>query len=95
METASASSLSGIGLSGSSSQFPRIEEGGCPGGHELGDELMFDLDVDLVADDTARQGLGDPRRKSLRPRFPPCQVEFKAYVGEIDDSIEDTLCNMI
>ena len=38
---------------------------------ELGDELMFDLDVDLEADDATRPGPGTLRGNSHRPRFPP------------------------
>ena len=47
METSSASSQSCIGFRGGSSQFPRIEKGGGPGG----DKLMFDVDANLVVDD--------------------------------------------
>ena len=38
---------------------------------ELGDELMFDLDVDLEADDATGLGPGTLRGNSHRPRFPP------------------------
>ena len=53
MEIANASSQSHTSLGGSSSQFPWTKEGGDLGGVELKDELMFDLDADLVADDMA------------------------------------------
>ena len=56
---------------------------------ELKDELTFNLDVDLEANDIARWGLGTPRCHS-KPRFPPCLAGAKAYTGEIDDSIDDT-----
>ena len=60
------------------------------GGAELEDELIFDLDVNLAANDMARQGPGTLRRHSRRPRFSPCLVGAEAYTGEIDDSIDDT-----
>ena len=51
---------------------------------------MFDIDTDLVADDTVGQGPGALRCRSHRPTFPPRQAASKAYTREIDDSIEDT-----
>ena len=53
METTNASSQSHTSSGGGSSQFPWTKEGGDLGGMELEDELMFDLDADLVADDMA------------------------------------------
>ena len=38
----------------------------------LEDEIMFDLDANLKANDAAGPGLGTLRRSSFRPRFPPC-----------------------
>ena len=57
VETASASSQSCIGSGGGYSKFPWIEEGRGPRGSKLGDELMFDVDADLDADDTAGPSL--------------------------------------
>ena len=57
---------------------------------DLKDELMFDLDVDLEANDMARWGPGDLRRHSRKPRFSPCLAGAKAYTGESNDSIDDT-----
>ena len=51
---------------------------------------MFDTEVDLEADDVARGGLGAPRRKSCKLRFPPYQAGLEAYTGEIHDSIKNT-----
>ena len=51
---------------------------------------MFDLDVDLEANDAVGPSPSAPRRNSQRLMFPPCQAELKAYIGEIDESIEDT-----
>ena len=48
MENASASSQSRSGSGCGSSQFPWTKEGGGLGGNKL----MFDVDVNLVADDT-------------------------------------------
>ncbi|KAK7835606.1 hypothetical protein CFP56_023322 [Quercus suber] len=56
VETTNASSQSHIGSGGGSSKFPQIEKGGGLGGAELDDELIFDLDIDLEANDMARQG---------------------------------------
>ena len=86
METASASSQSHTSSRNGSSQFPRTEEERGLGG----DKLMFNVDADLAADDTIRQGPSAPKCKSRRPRFPPCQAKSEAYTREIDDSIEDT-----
>ena len=58
VETTSASSQSLSGFGGGSSQFPRIEEVRGLGGDELEDELVFDIDVDLEADDVAGPSLG-------------------------------------
>ena len=91
METASASSQSLTGSGRGSSQFPWKEVGEGPGVDELEDELMFDLDVDLEANDRARLGLGALRRSSCRPRFLPCQAGAGAYIREVDDSIDDTV----
>jgi len=35
------------------------------------DELMFNLDTDLEANDTVEPGTSTPRRSIRRPRFPP------------------------
>ena len=86
----SASSQSYIGLGGDSSQFPRTEEGGGPRGKELDDELMFDIDADLEADDRAGPGPGALRCHNYRSRFPPCLFGVEAYTREIDDSINNT-----
>ena len=43
-----------------SSQFPWTKGGGGPGDDKLGDELMFDLDTNLEADDAAGLGIGTP-----------------------------------
>ena len=59
-------------------------------GDKLGEELMFDVDADLEADDVAWPSPGALRCKSRRLRFPHRQAELKAYTGKIDDSIEDT-----
>ena len=56
----------------------------------LEDELMFDLDVNLVANYMARQGLGALRRRSCKLIFSHYLVKAEAYIGEIDDSIDDT-----
>ena len=48
-----ASSQSRSGSSGGSSQFPHTEEKGRPGGDKHKDELMFDVDTDLEADNMA------------------------------------------
>ena len=58
-------------MGGGSSQFPRTEEGGGRRGDEFGDELMFDVDVDLEDDDIARLGISALRCRSRRPRFSP------------------------
>lgn len=47
-------------------------EGGGLGGDEQKDELLFDLNADLEADDVAGLGPGIPRHSNYRPRFPPC-----------------------
>ena len=39
---------------------------------------------------TAELGPGAPRRSSHKPRFSICLARAEAYIGEIDDSIEDT-----
>lgn len=77
-------------LRGGSSQFPWTNEGGGPGGVELEDDLMFDLDADLEADYMVRQGPGTPRHCNRKPRFLPCLVKAEAYIREIKDSIDDT-----
>ena len=59
-------------------------------GDKLREELMFDVDADLEADDAAWPSPSALRCKSRRLRFPYRQAELKAYIGEIDDSIEDT-----
>lgn len=51
---------------------------------------MFDVEVDLEADDVASGGPGASRCKSCRLRFPPHQVGLEAYTREIDDNIKDT-----
>ena len=56
---------------------------------KLKDELTFNLDVDLEANDMARWGLGTSRCHS-KSRFPPCLAGAKAYTGKINDSIDDT-----
>ena len=60
------------------------------GGMELEDELMFNLDANLEANDMAKWGPGTPRYRNRRLRFLPCLARAKAYTGEIDDSINDT-----
>ena len=57
---------------------------------ELDDELMFDIDADLEADDRAGPSPSAPRRSSRRLRFPPRLVGAEAYTREVDDSIDDT-----
>ena len=52
-ETTSASSQSCTSLRGGYSQFPWAEEGGGLRGNKLRDELMFDVDADLEADNIA------------------------------------------
>ena len=59
-------------------------------GDKLREELMFDVDADLEADDAAWPSPSALRCKSRRLRFPHRQAKLKAYTGEIDDSIEDT-----
>ena len=59
-------------------------------GDKLREELMFDVDADLEADDAAWPSPSALRCKSRRLRFPHRQAHLKAYTGEIDDSIEDT-----
>ena len=54
------------------------------------DELMFNLDTDLEANDTVEPGTSTHRHSIRRSRFPPRQVGLEAYTGEIDHSIEDT-----
>ena len=56
---------------------------------KLKDELTFNLDMDLEANDMARWGLGTSRCHS-KSRFPPCLAGAKAYTGKINDSIDDT-----
>lgn len=51
---------------------------------------MFDVDVDLEADNVARPSPSAPRCSSRRLSFPPRQAESEAYIGEIDDGIKDT-----
>ena len=87
-ETASASSQSHTSSRGDSSQFPWTKEGGDPGGMELEDELMFDLDADLEANDMVGQGTGTLRHHSRKLRFPPCLAGVEAYTREIDNSID-------
>lgn len=89
METASASSQPHTGSEGGSLQFPRTEEGEGPGGEELDDELMFDVDADLEADDRNERSPGASRHRNRRARFLPCLSRAKAYIGEVDDSIAD------
>lgn len=60
------------------------------GGDELRDELMFDVDADLEADNVARPSPSAPRCSSRRLSFPPRQARSEAYTGEIDDGIKDT-----
>lgn len=57
---------------------------------ELADELMFDVDVDLEADDAAGPGSGARRRNTCRPRFLPRPTRAEAYIGKVDDRIKDT-----
>ena len=47
-----------------------------------------DLDVDF-SEDKVHMDLG-ARRRSLRPRFPPCQAEVDARTGAVDRGIIDT-----
>ena len=54
------------------------------------DELMFDIDVDLEADDKAGPGPSASRYSSHKPRFSPCLAKAKAYTRVVDDSIDDT-----
>lgn len=51
---------------------------------------MFDVKANLEADDAVGGGPGAPGHKSCRRRFPPHQASSESYIGEIDDSIEDT-----
>jgi len=51
---------------------------------------MFDIDVDLKADDMAGSNPDALRRSTHRSRFPPCQVKAEAYTREIDESISNT-----
>ena len=55
---------------------------------DLEDELMFDLDADLEADDMAGQGTGTLRHHNRKSRFPPCLAGVEAYTREIDNSID-------
>lgn len=48
-----------------------LEERG-PRGNNLKDMLMFDLDVDLEADDAVGPKPVTPKCNSRRPRFFPC-----------------------
>ena len=57
---------------------------------ELDDKLMFDIDADLEADDRVELGLGTPRCRSCRPRFPPYLAGAEAYTREINDNIDNT-----
>ena len=52
-----------------------------PRGVELDDELMFDIDADLEANDRARLGSGTPRHSIHKPRFLPCLAKAAAYTG--------------
>ena len=90
MEIASASSQFHTGSRGSSLQFPCIEKGGGPGGEEFNVELMFDVDADLETDNKAKPSLSAVRCHSHRLRFLPGLGGVAAYIGEIDDSIDDT-----
>ena len=90
MKTTSASSQSCASSKGYSSQFPQIEEGGGPGGEELDDELMFDIDVNLDANDKGGLCLGAPRCRSCRPIFLPFLSRVEAHTGKVDDIIDDT-----
>ena len=90
MEIASALSLFRTSSRGGSSQFPRIKEEGGPGGEEFDVELMFDVDADLEADNRAEPSLDALKRHSHRLRFLPSLAGAAAYIGEIDDRIDDT-----
>jgi len=57
---------------------------------KFGDELMFDMHVDLEADDIAEGVPSALRCRSRKPRLPLHQARLEAYTREIDDSIEDT-----
>ena len=48
---------------------------------------MFDVDVDVAANDRARPSLGPQRRHNRRSRFPPSLSGAEADTGEIDHSI--------
>lgn len=47
---------------------------------------MFNLDVDLEADDIARLGPSHLRRSSHRPRFSHCQAWVEDYTREVNDT---------
>ena len=49
---------------------------------------MFDVDVDLEANDRVELGPGAPKRRSCRLRFLPGLSG--AYTGKSDDSIVNT-----
>ena len=61
VEMTSTSSQFRNGSSGDSSQFPHTKEEGGPGGDELEDELMFDVDANLEVDNVARLSNGTCR----------------------------------
>ena len=51
---------------------------------------MFDVDVDVAANDRARPSLGPQRRHNRRSRFPPSLSGAEADTGEIDHSIANS-----
>lgn len=57
---------------------------------ELADELMFDVDADLEADDAVGLGLGTRRCNNHRPRFLLRLARAESYIGKVDDRIKDT-----
>lgn len=72
---------------GGSSQFPQTEEGKGLRGEELDDDLMFDIDANLEADDRVEPSLAAPRLRSRRSRFLSYLSRAKAYTREVDGNI--------
>lgn len=87
---ANTSSHSHTSYAGGSLQHPRIEEREGPCVDELESELMFDLEVDIKANNAAGLGPSAPRRSCYKSRFITCQAGVEAYTKEVNEGIDDT-----
>lgn len=54
------------------------------------DDLYFDLEANLVANDATTLEPCAPRHHSYRSTYPPSQVQVDAHTSEVDDSIDET-----